>query len=126
MLLKKRYFYGGLIALFLVWICPMNSPAEFYKYVDKDGQMFYVDDLSKVPPEYLDQVNVYKEKYDHLPADQKKSRLKKEQQQQRELEAEQQRQIELELKKAAEEEESQRNSGDHRKQSGFCAGDHRK
>jgi predicted aspartyl protease len=108
MLLKKRYFYGGLIAVFLVWICPMNSPAEFYKYVDKDGQTFYVDDLSKIPPEYRDQVNVYKEKYDHLPADQKKSRLEMEKQQQQELEAEQLRQIELELQQAAEQEEAER------------------
>ena len=108
MLLKKSYFYGGLIAAFLVWIYPMNSPAEFYKYVDKDGQTFYVDDLSKVPPEYMDQINVYKEKYDHLPADQKKSRLEREQQQQRELEAENQRQIELELQQAAAEEEAER------------------
>ena len=108
MLLKKRYFYGGLIAIFLVWVCPMNSPAEFYRYVDKDGQTFYVDDLSKVPPEYMDQINVYKEKYDHLPADQKKSRLEQEQQQQRELEAENQRQIELELQQVAAEEEAER------------------
>lgn len=108
MLLKKHYFYGGLIAAFFVWICPMNSPAEFYKYVDKEGQTFYVDDLSKVPPEYMDQVNVYKEKYDHLPADQKKSRLEDERQQQKELEAEQRRQIELELEKAAQEEEAER------------------
>ena len=31
------------------------------------GATFYVDDLGSVPAEYLDQVNVYKEKYDHLP-----------------------------------------------------------
>jgi hypothetical protein len=74
MVFKKRYVYGCLIAVFLVWIYPMDSPAEFYKYVDKDGQTFYVDDLSKVPPEYMDQVNVYKEKYDHLPADSKRWR----------------------------------------------------
>jgi predicted aspartyl protease len=108
MLPKNRYFCGGLIAVFLVWICPMNSLAEFYKYVDKDGQTFYVDDLSKIPPEYRDQVNVYKEKYDHLPADQKKSRLEKEKQQQQELETEQLRQIELELQQAAEQEEAER------------------
>jgi len=108
MLLKKRYIYGCLIAVFFVWIYPMNSLAEFYKYVDKDGQTFYVDDLSNVPPEYLDQVNVYKEKYDHLPANQRKSRLEQEQQQQKELEAEQLRQMELELQQAAEKEEAER------------------
>ena len=108
MVLKKRYFYGCLIAVFFVWIYPTVSTAEFYKYVDKNGQTFYVDDLSKIPPEYMDQVNVYKEKYDHLPADQKKSQLQKEQQQQKELEAEQLRQMELELQQVAAQEEAER------------------
>lgn len=108
MLFNKRYFYGCLIAVLAVWIYPLDSAAEFYKFVDKDGQTFYVDDLSKVPPEYMDQVNVYKEKYDHLPADQKKSRLEQEQQQQQELEAEQLRQMEMELQQAAEQEEAER------------------
>jgi predicted aspartyl protease len=87
---------------------PLALQAEFYKYVDKEGRIFYVDDLSKVPPEYMDQMNVYKEKYDHLPAEQKKSRLEQEQQQQEELELERQRQMELELQQAAEKEEAQR------------------
>ena len=108
MLLKKCYFYGCLITVFLAWIYPQDSPAEFYKFVDKDGQTFYVDDLSKVPAEYMDQVNVYKEKYDHLPEDQKKSRLEQEQQQRRALESEQRRQMELELQQAAEQEEAER------------------
>ena len=108
MLLKKCYFYGCLITVFLVWIYPLDSPAEFYKFVDKDGQTFYVDDLSKVPAEYMDQVNVYKEKYDHLPEDQKKTRLEQEQQQRRALESEQRRQMELELQQAAEQEEAER------------------
>ena len=108
MLLKKCYFYGCLITVFLVWIYPQDSPAEFYKFVDKDGQTFYVDDLSKVPAEYMDQVNVYKEKYDHLPEDQKKSRLEQEQQQRRALESEQLRQMELELQQAAAQEEAER------------------
>jgi predicted aspartyl protease len=108
MLLKKCYLYGCLITVFLVWIYPQDSPAEFYKFVDKDGQTFYVDDLSKVPAEYMDQVNVYKEKYDHLPEDQKKSRLEQEQQQRRALESEQRRQMELELQQVAEQEEAER------------------
>jgi predicted aspartyl protease len=108
MLFKKRYFCTCLMAVFLVWVYPLDSPAEFYKYVDKEGQTFYVDDLSKVPPEYMDQVNVYKEKYDHLPADQRKSRIQQEQQQQKALEAEQLRRMELDLKQAAEQEEAER------------------
>ena len=108
MFLKRSIFYGCLIAIFMALIYPMVLPAEFYKYVDKEGRTFYVDDLTKVPPEYIDQVNVYKEKYDHLPADQRKSRLEQEQQQQLEQEAEQQRRMEFELQQAAEKEEAER------------------
>jgi predicted aspartyl protease len=57
-----------------------------------------------VPPEYLDQVDVYKEKYDHLPEGQRKSKLEQEQQQLEELEFERRRQMELELQQAAEKE----------------------
>ena len=108
MLLEKRFFYVCLISILLVWVYPVDSPAEFYKYVDRDGQTFYVDDLSKVPAEYMDQVNVYREKFDHLPEDQRKTRLQQEQQQQQALEAEQLRRMELELKRAAEQDEAER------------------
>ena len=82
MLPKSHNFCGLLIVLFFFWVYPMNSMAEFYKYVDENGHTFYVDDLSKVPQKYMDQVNVYKEKYDHLPADQRKARIEQEQQKQ--------------------------------------------
>ena len=104
MLSRKSHFYICLISVCLFFVYPMDLPAEFYKYVDKEGRTFYVDDLTKVPPEYMEQVNVYTEKYDHLPAEQRKSQLEQEQQQRLEMEAEQQRRIELELQQAAEEE----------------------
>jgi len=87
---------------------PLNLRAEFYKYVDKEGRTFYVDDLGKVPPEYRDQINVYKEKYDHLPADQRNTKLEEDQQRQIEQELEKQRQLEMELQHAAEREEAER------------------
>jgi predicted aspartyl protease len=108
MSLNKIWFSIYIIFMVLILIYPSALRAEFYKYVDKEGRIFYVDDLGKVPPEYMDQINVYKEKYDHLPAAQKKSRLEQEQQQQEELELERQRQMELELQQAAEKEEAQR------------------
>ena len=79
--IKRIWFFICIIFTGFILIHPMALRAEFYKYVDKEGRIFYVDDLSKVPPEYMDQVNVYKEKYDHLPAAQKKSRIEQEQQQ---------------------------------------------
>ena len=105
---NKIWFSIYIIFMLLILTYPLALRAEFYKYVDTEGRIFYVDDLSKVPEQYMDQVNVYKEKYDHLPAAQKKSRLENEQQQQQELELERQRQMELELQQAAEKEEAQR------------------
>ena len=106
MLLKKNRIPIDFIFFFVLLLYPLNLQAEFYKYVDKEGRTFYVDDLSRVPPEYLDQVNVYKEKYDHLPEGEKKSKLEREQQQLEELELERRRQMELELQQAAEKEEA--------------------
>ena len=106
MLLKKNRIAIDIIFFLLLLLYPLNLQAEFYKYVDKEGRTFYVDDLSRVPPEYLDQVNVYKEKYDHLPEGEKKSKLEREQQQLEELELERRRQMELELQQAAEKEEA--------------------
>ena len=104
--LKTRY--AALLSVLLIFHMAPSLRAEFYKYVDKEGRTFYVDDLSRVPPEYMDQVEVYKEKYDHLPADQRKSKLETEQQQQQAMEIERQRQMELELQQAAEQEEAER------------------
>ena len=101
---KKIRISIDIILFFLILLYPLNLQAEFYKYVDKEGRTFYVDDLGRVPPEYLDQVNVYKEKYDHLPEGERKSRLEQEQLQQEELELERRRQMELELQQAAEKE----------------------
>ncbi len=105
---KKIRISIDITLFFLILLYPLNLQAEFYKYVDKEGRIFYVDDLSRVPPEYLDQVNVYKEKYDHLPEGERKSRLEQEQLQQEELELERRRQMELELQQAAEKEEAAR------------------
>ncbi|MBT8332170.1 MAG: aspartyl protease family protein, partial [Deltaproteobacteria bacterium] len=82
--------------------------AEFYKNVDKYGHIFYVDDLSQVPNEYLKQVEVYPEKYDHLTEEQKKTQRETEQKKQQALERERQRQLERDLQKAAEQEAAER------------------
>jgi len=65
-----------LLCLLLCW-----SPdlwAEFYKYVDDEGNIFYVDDLFSVPEKYRNRVNVYREKYDNLSVKEKSETLKKE------------------------------------------------
>ena len=104
--------YSHLLIYFSLFFLFLNHPlilnAEFYKYVDKEGRTFFVDDLSKVPPEYRDQINVYREKYDDLPSDQKKTRLEADQQRQKENALEEQHQLELELQQEAEREEAER------------------
>ena len=45
------------IFLLLLWVLPsISHAADIYKWVDKDGSVNFTDDLSKVPPEYRDQV----------------------------------------------------------------------
>lgn len=46
----------AILLLLLVVLASMSHPAEIYKWVDKDGSANFTDDLSKVPPEYRDQV----------------------------------------------------------------------
>ena len=58
-----------LLCLLVCWSPDLR--AEFYKYVDEEGNIFYVDDLSRVPEKYRNRVNVYREKYDNLSVKEK-------------------------------------------------------
>jgi len=51
-------------------VCP--GFGEFYRYQDADGNVHYVDDISKIPDSQQGEVRTYKEKFDHLPEDQKR------------------------------------------------------
>ena len=44
------------LCFFLV-LFPITVSADYYKYVDKNGGVHYVDDMSKVPEEYQDDVH---------------------------------------------------------------------
>jgi predicted aspartyl protease len=68
----------SLIALSL--FSPSELRSEFYKYVDEEGNVFFVDEKSKIPLEYRDQIKVYKEKYDHLSEKERAIQLEREQQ----------------------------------------------
>ncbi len=80
--------------------------AEFFKYIDENGQAHFVDDPSKIPPQYRDQLKVYKEKYDHLPEEQKAARLAADRLAEEELER--QEELEQQRLEALEEEERRR------------------
>ena len=46
----------ALLILLLLVLPSISHAAHIYKWVDKDGSVNFTDDLSKVPPEYRDQV----------------------------------------------------------------------
>lgn len=93
------------------WLClPPNLHSEFYKYVDEQGRVFYVDDLGKVPEAYLDQIQVYREKYDNLSEQDRSQALQREREQTQRQEQEKQHQLNEQLQEvqAAEEAEKSR------------------
>jgi predicted aspartyl protease len=85
----------GMISVLLLvyFLFPAKLHCEFYKYVDRDGKVFFVDDVSKIPPEYRDDLKTYEEKYDHLPPEQRaimreKERKEREKERTQEIERE--------------------------------------
>jgi predicted aspartyl protease len=108
-------YYILLFTLFVCWIDhPPALHAEFYKYVDEHGQVFYVDDIFKVPDAYRHQIQVYTEKYDNLSKPARSRALQQEriQNQQHELEKRQQLNEQLQEIQAAEEAEKRRKAAE--------------
>lgn len=74
-----------LAALFLFSVVILAAPdrahPEFFRYMDKDGKVHYVDDVSRIPPEYRQDAKTYTEPYDHLSESEKAALREKEQRQ---------------------------------------------
>lgn len=87
---------------------PVMAPAEFYRYVDQEGRIFYVDDLGKVPEAYHDQIQVYREKYDNLPEQDRSQAQEKEREQLQRIEQEKQLLINEQLQELQQAEETER------------------
>jgi clan AA aspartic protease (TIGR02281 family) len=64
---------AGLFIFLGVFVIALMLPpaiqAEIYKYIDKEGTVHYVDDLSKVPAEYRDQITVREEQPAEPPSE---------------------------------------------------------
>ena len=74
----KNYFLYFVLLVFMWTFASSDIRAEFYKYVDEEGNIFYADDLSGVPEKYRNQVTVYREKYDNLSGQEKSQALQRE------------------------------------------------
>ena len=83
---SSTYFIPVLFWLGLLLFWPPELGAEFYRYVDEKGNIYYVDDLSSVPEKYRQKVEVYREKYDNLSEEEKSQALKREEEQLRQQE----------------------------------------
>lgn len=76
-----------------------ESRSEFYKYVNKDGVLCFTDDKSRIPPESIDNLKIYKERYDHLSDEERLIMLeqdRKEEEKRRIEELEREKQAKLE------------------------------
>jgi len=104
--MKIHFIYFVVLMLILSFWSP-DLRAEFYKYVDEEGNIFYVDDLFSVPEKYRNQVNVYREKYDNLSVDEKSQALKREDEQLQQQEEQHRQEIER-LQQAQEIEDEKR------------------
>jgi len=69
---RKRTSLCIFLSLFLLpFLFPLELRSEFYGYVDKDGNRYFVDSIDKIPLEYREGVKAYREKYDDLPEEQR-------------------------------------------------------
>ena len=102
--------YGALctlaLCLLIFWITDLR--AEFYRYVDDEGNTYYVDDISSIPEKYRHQIKVYREKYDNLADDERSEAVQRENETVRAKEEKHQRQIEETLLQTQQIEDAER------------------
>jgi predicted aspartyl protease len=107
-MMKRHKCFNILILLLFIFLCASPDVwAEFYKYVDDEGNIFYADDLSSIPEQYRDRVSVYREKYDNLSREEKSQVLQREEEQLRRQEELHRQEIER-LQQAQELEEAEK------------------
>lgn len=96
--------YGILLTFFisLSLFSPLELQAEFYKYTDEEGNIYFVDDKAKIPLKYQDQIQVYKEKYDDLSEEERAVQLERERNE-REAQRQEQERLQREIDRLNEE-----------------------
>lgn len=68
-----HYLSAWLIAfgVLMTLLMPVDAGAEFYRFVDKNGSIHFVDEASKIPKEYRNKKQMRKDKYDDLKEDER-------------------------------------------------------
>ncbi len=78
---RQHYLYLlTVLATCVLFVC--DAGAEFYKYVDRNGTIHFVDDPGKIPKEYREKKQVYRERYDDLSDEDRAAVLDKERREQ--------------------------------------------
>lgn len=106
--MKARMVCSALAALAAGLGWGVSADAEFYKFTDRSGKTYYVDEIWKVPEAYRGQVGRYREKYDCLPDGQKEAVVEAERKRQQLLELERQRQTEIHIEELHQRQEAER------------------
>jgi hypothetical protein len=66
---------SAIVLLATFFVLPQESLPEFYKYVDQNGTIHFVDSKAKIPKKYRDHLTVYEEKYDHLSEEEREKKI---------------------------------------------------
>lgn len=74
--IKNVNSYGSRICIaavivFLLIFYPPSIQSAFYKYIDENGNVHFVDQKGKIPEKYRNELTVYPEKYDSLPEEER-------------------------------------------------------
>lgn len=77
---------------------PTQGIAAFYQYTDENGKRVFVDDLSRIPPRYHNEIKIFQEKSDNLST---QEIMLLHEQEKKQAEIEKQKEIEAEEKQAA-------------------------
>ena len=85
-----------LFSILLLGLMPTRVRCEFFKYVDENGKVHYVDDISRIPPKYREELKVYKDRFDDLSDSEKRDLIEREARKSKKL----QQEIESRLKEA--------------------------
>ncbi|MBU2488651.1 MAG: aspartyl protease family protein [Proteobacteria bacterium] len=64
---SRAHSLGWATALALVLFLAVPAAGEFYRYVDENGQVHFVDDPAQIPDQAQEDLTRYQEQFDHLP-----------------------------------------------------------